>query len=229
MISKMAKETTPRTIVIPTDTELVRVNEDFKQEEKRILDIVQSSGGLLKGHFEFGSGRHSEIILRFSAIGGTYSNLEYLANLLLSQLSQYRISFDGVLTPTNAVGLAAGVHLITEKKVIYVRTDEYGQPTTDLVNETDLFPNDKILLSGNLISRGKSLRSLIDLVHRKRASPVAIILFAIRDEELKRQLEEETGLKVFSIFRLLLGDKTWLKSDCPLCKKEMPFSYSREI
>ena len=208
---------------------LVEVNDNFKQEEERILDVIQSSGALLKGHFEFGSGRHSEIMLRSADLRSRYSDLEYFANLLLSQLSQYKIRFDGVLTPDNAGSLAAGIHFLAKKKLIYVRTDEYAQPTTNLVNETDLYRNDKILLTGNLMSRGRSLRFLIDLVHQRKAAPVAVILFAIRDEELKGQFEEETSLKVFSIFRLLLENKTWLKPDCPLCKKEIPLLYSREI
>ncbi len=208
---------------------LVEVVDAFESKRDEILNIIRLSGALLKGHFELRPGEHSEILLRASDIASRLDWTKLFVELLFSQLSKHEIYFDSILTPDNAQALSGTVNYQTGKRMILVRSDRNGQATTDLVNETDLSPNDNILLVGNLMGYGRGLRSLIELVRSKGASPVAVILFAIKDRKTKNIFEIRTGVKVYSIIHLLTEERTWPKKECPLCEKDVPLLHTHEI
>lgn len=202
---------------------LTQVRDAYKAEENEILDILISSGALLKGHFKLESGQHSVVFLRFSNVAGSRANVERIADLLLAQLRKDGVKIDAVLTQEAAGRVLAGTiaDKLGKKRIIVVEADDKNRPTKNLMNETSLYPADRVLVVSDLTTTGHGLRIMTTLVREKKAIPVAVALFATRNKKEVRKFEQEDGIKVYALADLAFEDRTYAtKAECSVCAGE---------
>jgi len=208
---------------------LLRVREPYKDKEDEILDMLVSSGALLRGHFKLESGKDTDICFRFSSVAGRRSYVERIADILIAKLKADRVSFDAVIMQ-EAAGRVLGGTIADKlnKRKIIVETDDRNRPTETLINETTLYPGDRVLIVCDLSTTGEGLRKMAKSVRWKKAVPVAIALFATRDKKAMLEFEQEQGLKVYAVADLAFEGRTTSPADCQLCREHKPFVLSWE-
>ena len=155
--------------------------------------------------------------------------MERIADILIAKLKADRVSFDAVLMQ-EAAGRVLGGTIADKlnKRKIIVETDDRNRPTETLINETTLYPGDRVLMVCDLSTTGEGLRKMAKSVRLKKAVPVAIALFATRDKKAMLEFEQEQGLKVYAVADLAFEGRTTSPADCKFCREHKPFILSWE-
>lgn len=216
---------------------LTHVRRTSKTAEDEIIDMLASSGALLKGHFKLESGQHSSIFMRFADISGNSRYVNDIADDLISQLKDDKVVFDALLAQESAGRvLADRIANKLGKRMIVVETDKRNSPTNNLINETMLYRGDRVLLVIDLTTTGSALRKMAAIVRDRKAVPVAAAVFATRNKEEIAKFEREEHLKVYASTDLAFEEKTYGKpgielseKDCELCREGKPAIPSWEL
>lgn len=198
---------------------LVSIRGPHKDEEENILDMLVSSGALLKGHFLLESGQHSSHFLRFDYVATSRKNIEFIADCLIADLRRDRVSFDAVVVQEHAgrfLGETIGDKL--GKRTLVIETDAQNRPTGEIINESALYPGDKVLVVVDMTTTGAGLRHMTSALRLKNAVPVAIALFAARSKQQVSKLEREEGLKVYALIDIAFEEKTRAPEQCEVCE-----------
>lgn len=206
---------------------LVSVRDAYKKHNDEIFDMLISSGALLKGHFCLESGQHSGFLLRFTNIVGSRRYVERIADLLIAELKNDRVGINAILVQ-EAAGRVLGETIadkLDARKVV-VETDDRNRPIKHLINETTLYPGDRVLVVSDLTTTASGLKDMTTLVRKKKATPIAIALFATRNKEEVHKFERQEHLKVYALADLAFEEKTYGKpgseateADCELCRQ----------
>lgn len=213
-----------------TDEETVRrlckIRPAFQNYEAKIIEIIRSSGAILKGHFQLLSGLHSEYFLRFSKISALSHNVEFLARLLCEEIQKDKIIVDKVLSPDTAgVTLAYAISNLLKVTRIAAKTDHLNRPTK-LINHIELEPYDKVLLVNDLSSTFTGLDKMMSLVFERKATVSSIALFACRSLAMHASIPEGINTYIITdIFHnepiyghITNDDSIRTLDDCALCK-----------
>lgn len=201
----------------------LKVRPRHKDVEDRLIDMLASSGAILRGHFLLESDQHSRLFFRFADIASRFSNVDFIAEELISDLKCDHIDSDAILVqPSGGRVLAEMIKRKLDKKIIIARVNEKNQPTGKLVNEIDLHPNDKVLIVEDLATTGSSMKKMINSVCDRKAKPVAMILFATRNKEMMSKFEQKQGIPLYALADLSFESQTIAKSECELCTRSSP-------
>lgn len=195
---------------------LVHVRKAHKEVENEIVEMLSSSGALLKGHFSLESGKHSNRLLRFAGVAGNSGYVNTVADRLIGALRNDKVDFDAILTQ-EAAGRVLGSRIASEldKRMVVVETDERNRPTANLINETTLYRGDRVLIVSDVTTTGSGLRAMANLVRKKLARPVAAAVFVTRNT-----IERAAGLKVYALADLDFEEKTYGSEEvCELCRE----------
>ena len=216
---------------------LVTVRPGHKDTEDKILDMIVPSGALLKGHFELESKQHSSLLFRFNSVAGNRDYVECVADSLIADLKNDRVGVDVVLVQESA-GRVLGETIAAKlgKRRVTVRTDEHNRPTMSLINETMLYRGDKVLVVSDLATTGSGLTTMMEVVRQKKARPVAVALFAVRNRGEISTFELDQHIKVYALADLALEQVTYGRrgiepsvAECELCRAGKPRIASWEI
>lgn len=209
----------------------------IKNIENEILDMFVASGALLQGHFKLESGQHSSLFTRFADIAGNSLFARKIAERLIDELKRDGVVIDSVLTQESA-GRVIGDLIANKlgKRIVVVETDDHNRPTTNIVNETTLYPGDNVLIVIDLAKTGSSLRTMVSLVRNKKAQPCAIAIFATRNKEALSEFERRESIKIYALVDLALGESTYgipgkdaSEEDCEICRQGKPSIPSWQI
>ncbi|NOZ64199.1 MAG: orotate phosphoribosyltransferase [Caldiserica bacterium] len=183
----------------------------MNQEEVR--RIFEKKGALLRGHFRLSSGRHSDIYMQCALV------LQYpeLSSKLCEELAK---KFSGKSIET-VIGPAIGGIIVSYEvaRQLSVRSlfMERKEGIMTLRRGFHIEKGEKILLVEDVITTGKSLKEVEEIV-KKRGGEIAGIGCLVDRSEGKSPF----GRGITSL--LSLKASTWEASLCPLCKKGMPIS-----
>ena len=109
------------------------VRQAHKDVEDRLINMVITSGAILRGHFLLESNLHSTCYFRFAEIASRFSNIDFIADLFIADLRRDHIAPDAVLSqPSAGRVLAEMLKRKLDKKIIIARVNERNQPTGDL-------------------------------------------------------------------------------------------------
>jgi len=216
---------------------LVSIRAAHKDAEDEILGMLIASGAVLQGHFRLESGQHSSVFMRFANVAGSRQNVESITGRLISELRKDRVDFDAVLVQ-EAAGRSLGETIARKlgKRALIVETDDRNRPTNNLVNETTLYRGDRVLVVSDLSTTGSGVRTMTTLVREKKATPVAVALFATRNKDEVSTFEREERLKVYAVADLAFAHMTYGKpgaeadeTECQECREGRPHVASWEI
>jgi orotate phosphoribosyltransferase len=177
-------------------------------EQKKILDIFKKSKALLNGHFLLSSGLHSDIYFEKFQILQYPEYVKLLCEELAKLFKNEKIQV--VVGPTTG-GIIIAYEVAKNLKVrsIFAEMEE-GKRV--FKRGFDLQENERVLIVDDILTTGKSVQEVIDLINRYKAKIVGLGV-----------LLDRSGGKVQFAYPLKplasVTAKTFKPEDCPLCKE----------
>lgn len=177
--------------------------------KERVLEVLKEAGVLMDGHFLLTSGRHSNKYLQCANI---FRNTKYSEELCAALAEMYKDdNVDVVIGPAmGAILMAYEVsrHLNCEN---FFTEREDGKMT--LRRGFAVKPGMNVLLVEDVVTTGKSVKEVVELLQSQGANVVGI-----------GSIVDRTGGEIeFSVpFKSVISVdvKSWEAKDCPICKED---------
>jgi orotate phosphoribosyltransferase len=178
---------------------------------EELLALLERRGAMLNGHFVLSSGLHSDRFIQKFRIFEDPPTAELvgaaLADLLRFAKPQVVVSAAvGGIIPGFVVAKALGVRNIFVEK-------ESGVPV--LRRGFRLDPTERVAVIEDVMTTGKSVGEVIDVVRASGAQPVALGVVVLRGRV-------DLPLPVRALLELPLND--YAPETCPLCGQGVPFT-----
>lgn len=179
--------------------------------ESEILDILRKTEALLTGHFKLSSGLHSNQYLQYALV---LQHPEYAAKFGEALAYEFRDrKIDCVIGP--ALGGIIIAHETAKALKVRCIFGERENGKMILRRGFRLNPHEKVLVVEDVITTGKSVKELIDVIKKKGANIVGIGALA------KRSVDKiDFGYDTRPLIELDI--KTFKPDECPLCKDKIP-------
>ncbi|MCJ7508209.1 MAG: orotate phosphoribosyltransferase [candidate division Zixibacteria bacterium] len=180
-------------------------------EKDEVLEIFTKSGALLKGHFLLSSGLHSdEYFEKFQVLQYPHY-VETLCKKLADKFEDKKIGV--VVGPTvGGIIIAYEVAKNLGVKAIFAEREEGGRV---FKRGFSLNEGQRVLIVDDILTTGKSIFEVIDLVKQYNAYIVGIGVFLDRSGGT---VEMDYDLKPL----VTVSAKTFKPEECPLCKAGEP-------
>jgi orotate phosphoribosyltransferase len=189
-------------------------------ERAEVKEIFKKTGVLQEGHFKLSSGLHSDKYLQCAQVLQYPDQAQKLADELAARFSD--IEIDVVVGPAmGGVTLSYAVGLGLGKKTIFTERVE-GEMT--LRRGFQLKSGDRVLVVDDVLTTGKSVNEVIEVLDREEADLVGVATLVDRSAG-----EVEFDAPIKSLFAV---DVTaYEPEECPLCAedKEIDKPGSRDI
>lgn len=177
-------------------------------EQKKIMDIFKKSNALLEGHFLLSSGLHSDIYFE------KFQVLQYpeYVELLCKELSELfkKDKIEVVVGPTTG-GIIIAYEVAKNLKVKSIFAELEGDKRV-FKRGFDLKENKRVLIVDDILTTGKSVREVIDLVNDYKAKIAGIGVLLDRSGG---KIKFDYPFKPLST----VTAKTFKPEECPLCKE----------
>jgi orotate phosphoribosyltransferase len=183
----------------------------MKQEE--ILQLFEGSGALLKGHFKLTSGRHSDVYYeKFTLLKNPSVNTTVCRELAERFRHQGAVTVVG--PTTGGIIIAYDVARYLGIEAIYAEPGESGRC---FKRGFSLEAGQKVIIVDDVLTTGRSLREVVDLVSSYRAEILGIGVY------LDRSGGALSFDHPFQALATVRAD-SWEPSECPLCARGEPIT-----
>lgn len=177
-------------------------------DKDRLLDLMHTTGAIMKGHFLLTSGMHSDVYLEKFRVLEKPDILDRIGRLMAGAYQGEKIdvvlgaAMGGILL-SHATGKALGTKGIFAERV---------QGNLTLRRGFELNPGERVLIVEDIVTTGGSIRELIGLVEESGANLVGVACLVDRTE---------TGIDFGYPTKPLLRypSPSWEPDRCPLCKE----------
>ena len=181
---------------------------------KEVLDLLEWSGAIMKGHFKLTSGRHSDTYIEKFRLLENPIALDKICITMSEKFSAKEVD----LVVGAAIGgilIAGGVGRHLNTKHIF---SERVNGDMQFKRGFSIEKNSNIIIVEDIITTGGSVRELIDLlVIDYKVNIVGVVCIVNRSED-----NLDFGSPFISL--LNLPSQSWDKSNCPTCLKKIPLS-----
>jgi len=186
----------------------------MKQQE--VLDVLTSTGALLRGHFELRSGLHSADFFQCANLLRFPHEAEKLCSAL-AKLIPAAIAAEATTVISPALGGILVGHEVAralDKKCIFVEKDSIGADKTKLIlRRFTIMPEEPVIIAEDVVTRGGRVQETIDIVKENGGRVLAIATLVDRSGGKANF----GGIPHISL--LQMEPVTWEPSDCPHCKR----------
>ncbi len=180
-------------------------------EQEKIMEIFKKSNALLEGHFLLSSGLHSDIYFE------KFQVLQYpeYVELLCKELAGFfeKDKIEVVVGPTTG-GIIIAYEVAKNLKVKSIFAELEGDKRV-FKRGFDLKENQRVLIVDDIMTTGKSVREVIELVNNYKAKIVGIGVLLDRSGG---KIKFDYPFKPLST----VTAKTFKPEECPLCKEGKP-------
>ncbi len=177
-----------------------------------VLEIMKKTEALLEGHFLLSSGKHSNRYIQCAKVLQYPEEAEKILSIVVNRLKDLEI--DVVLGPAmGGVIVAYEIGRQLGKKAIFTER-EVGTDEMALKRGFEIKKGEKVLISEDVVTTGKSALEAIDVVEKLGGEVVGIACIADRS---KGKLE----YPIYSAIKLDI--ESYERDDCPYCKKGLPY------
>jgi|SRR5680860_33465 len=182
-----------------------------------VLETMQTSGALKRGHFLYASGRHGEVYLeKFDLLRDPAVTVELCAGFTGAFRDQ---RIDVVVGPTTGgILLAFETARQLGVKAAYAERASGGGPGREIRRGTTFEPGSRVLVVDDILTTGGSVRETLDAL---AVHPVEIVAVAV-------MVDRTAGTTSFGevpLYALAAQDfATWDAGDCPLCAQGIPLT-----
>ena len=177
---------------------------------EKVLEIFETTGALLKGHFRLRSGLHSDCFLQTAVV------LQYpeIATQLCKELSnQVDSDVDVVIGP--AIGGVIIAHEIAQALVARAIFGEKRDGEMILRPGFQINSGDRVLVVDDVLTTGGSVSKLIDLTRLHKGEVVAVAFLVDRSSS-----PIDFGVPQFCLANI--DASTYRPEDCPMDKAGVP-------
>jgi len=180
-------------------------------KENEIIEMFRKTGALFTGHFKLSSGLHSGQYLQCALV---LQYPEYARRLGESIADKFKDK-----DITCIVGPALGGIIIAHEVARALKTrcifGEREEGKMTLKRGFKLSPQDRVLIVEDVITTGKSIKELIEVIKESGATIVGIGAIVDRSSETI-----DFGCNAKPLIKLDI--KTFTPDECPLCKRGTP-------
>ena len=178
-----------------------------------VLDLLEWSGAILKGHFKLTSGKHSnQYIEKFRLLENPIA-LDKICSTMSKVYKKNEID----LIVSAAVGgilIAGGVGRHLNVKHIF---SERVDGKMCLKRGFNIDKKQNILIVEDIVTTGGSINEIIELVELYDCNVVGIVSIVDRNDKMKIFKYPYETLLNFPV-------QSWEKDNCPLCKNNIPLT-----
>ena len=185
----------------------------MKQVE--LIGLFEQSGALLRGHFKLTSGRHSDVYYEKFTLLRNPIVATQLCRTMAQKLSH--LGAEIVVGPTTGgIIIAYDVARYLEVEALYAESGDGGEGRV-FKRGFSLEPGQKVVIVDDVLTTGRSIFEVIDLVKGYGAEIVGI-----------GELLDRSGGTVkfdYPFFPLAgVNAQSWEPDKCPLCAKGQPLT-----
>lgn len=184
----------------------------MENTDKMVIDTLKEVGALLEGHFLLSSGRHSDRYCQCAKLLQYPDKAEKVLKVVADKLKD--VDFDMVVGPAMG-GVVVSYELArqTGKPGIFA---ERQDGTMTIRRGFEIKKGQKIIISEDVITTGKSFLEVADIIKAEGAEVVGICCIVDRRAE-----GVEIEYPLYSAVKLEV--KSYEKEECPLCKEGIPY------
>lgn len=179
--------------------------------EAKALELFNTSGALLNGHFQLTSGLHSPQYFQCARVLQYPSYSEQFAQAIIKHFKNDHI--DCVISPAIG-GIIFGYEIARQLNCRNIFTERVNNVMT-LRRGLELINDERVLVVEDVITTGGSVREVIDLVQGAGAAVVGV--GTIVDRSGGKKLFD---YPYYSVFEMKVV--TYSPEECPLCAKGTP-------
>lgn len=177
-------------------------------DSKEVLKLFEDSGALLRGHFKLTSGRHSDVYYEKFSLLKNPEICTKICKEIAENFEDQKIS--KVVGPTlGGVIIAYEVARYLGVESIYA---EAGEPGRVFKRGFSLSKDEKVLIVDDVLTTGRSVLEVIELVKNFAAEIVGIGIVLDRSGGA---IKFDYPLYAVST----ISAESWDESDCPLCNE----------
>ena len=179
----------------------------------KVEEIFESSGAILKGHFQLTSGLHSSIYWEKFRVLEYPNYTEQLCALIADHFAGQKIGLvagptTGGIILAHEVARQLGVRALFAERKGDSRTFRRGAAIT---------PGERVLVTDDVLTTGKSIREVIAAVSSKGGKVIGIGVLVDRSQE-----QIDFGVPLFCCLRSQTAAYT--PRDCPQCAAGVPLT-----
>jgi orotate phosphoribosyltransferase len=182
--------------------------------QAEIISRLKATEAFLEGHFLLSSGLHGEAYVQCAKLLQYPQQAEAVCQALAKSLRQA-----GPEAPVAVVGPALGGMIIAYElarqlgcKGIFA---EREQGNFTLRRGFSLEPGEKVLVAEDVVTTGKSVKEVIDLLKGLRVEVIGVACIVDRSGG-----SAELGVPLYSLVQLPL--RKYAAAECPLCRQGVP-------
>ena len=172
------------------------------------LDIFTSSGALLRGHFIFTSGRHSDVYMQCAQVLRYPEHTERLAKHLASHFRSDAI--DIVIGP--AVGGIVVAYEVARQLGAVALFTEREDDRMVLRRSFSITPGQRVLVVEDVITTGGSVREVMEVVREHQGHVAGVGVLIDRSNGAI-----DFGVKQTAVLSMEIP--SWEADACPLCRE----------
>lgn len=180
-----------------------------------VLQVLESKGAVLHGHFELSSGRHSNVFVqKFRVL--EHPRLAQRFGESLADLFDSR--FDVVAAPAvGAVVLGFTTALAADARSIFA---ERVEGKMEFRRGFEIEPHAKVLVVEDVITTGGSAREVVELVKQEGGEVVGVGALLDRADASRERGDAALGAPLRALVKL--EAESWDTAECPLCASNEP-------
>lgn len=184
----------------------------MESTENKVIEILRESEALLEGHFLLSSGRHSEKYCQCAKLLQHPDKAEKVISVIVDKIKN--VDFDIIVGPAMG-GVLVSYELArqTGKPGIFAERVD-GKMT--IKRGFEVKKGDKVIISEDVITTGKSSLEVVDVLRKLGAEVVALCCIVDR-----RAKDVQTSFPIYSAVKLEI--ESYEKENCPLCAKGVPY------
>ncbi|WP_322797092.1 orotate phosphoribosyltransferase [Tepidiforma sp.] len=177
--------------------------------------LLESRGALLRGHFQYSSGRHGEVYIEKFRILQWPDVTEPLCRLIAER---FRGTANLVAGPTTGgVILAYETARQLGLRAIVAERREDGQPGREFRRGFEIGPGDRVLVVDDVLTTGGSIREVLAAVRERGAEVAGVGVLVDRTEG-----GVDFGVPFFAC--LSVPAESWDAAECRLCREGVPLT-----
>ncbi|HNY68606.1 MAG TPA: orotate phosphoribosyltransferase [Bacillota bacterium] len=172
------------------------------------LDIFTSSGALLRGHFIFTSGRHSDVYMQCAQVLRYPEHTEKLAKHLASHFRSDAI--DIVIGPALG-GIVVAYEVARQLGAVALFTEREDDRMV-LRRSFSITPGQRVLVVEDVITTGGSVREVMEVVREHQGHVAGVGVLIDRSNGAI-----DFGVKQTAVLSMEIP--SWEADACPLCRE----------
>ncbi|MZQ76161.1 MAG: orotate phosphoribosyltransferase [Peptoclostridium sp.] len=180
--------------------------------ENMVLEELRASEALLEGHFLLSSGKHSNKYCQCAKLLQYPQRAEKVVAVVAEQLKD--VDFDMVVGPAMG-GIVVAYELARQVKKPGIFTERVDGEMA-LRRGFEIKPGQKVIISEDVITTGKSSLEVVKLIESMGAQVVALCAIVDRTGE-----GASMPFPVYSAIRLEF--ETYDSAECPMCKQGIEY------